>query len=316
MTNHLPFPKPNDEYWCLVTYDNTHQLTPTELDNYYISLLPVEQRIYDIIHSINSIMSFNINIASKFMDLDEIVKCKVINKSNNEPNQELICAAVVGFSTFIRFPAGVINYHSINESLFQVSGIEFMMNKGSYPIEYIDEFFQKVDKSGKTCLFNTVRSSGNIQSCLVLSNSSIYYRSENENIDENTNNSWRISVCFNDHSSMNAQEIQQDNKNILCLNYGSLSKSVYLNTFMELNNIRQITLDKSRLRNDILNSFPLAFNKIPNFENIDGAPDLIYIKNIEYIQNMVVKYYLEKLDEYTNCLQKYLSDDGIKTIII
>jgi hypothetical protein len=311
MTNLLQFPKPDDDYWYLITFDDTNKLSSIDLDNYYSSLLPIEKRVYDIINSINGIISFNINFASKFIDFDEIIKSKVLKQGDQYLN-ELVCSAIVGFSTFIRFPAGVVNYHPINEPLFQVSGIEFMMNKGSFPIEYIDELFQKINNSGKTSLFKTIRSSGDIQNCLVLSNSSIFYKPET---DENFN-SWRISVSFNDQSYMNPQQIEQDNKDMLSANSALLSKSIYIKTFMQLNNISQITLDKTRFRNDIMNSFTKTYDNLPEFVNFDGFPDSTYLNNIEYIQNKVVNYYLEKLEEYTNCVKEYLLADDIKTIII
>lgn len=313
MTNLLQILKPDDDYWYFITYDNTHELTSIELDNYYSSLLPIDKRVYDIINSINGIISFNINRAAKFLDLDEIIKSKVVKCQEDDYVNELVCSAVVGFSTFIRFPAGVVNYHPINEPLFRVTGIEFMMNKGSFPIEYIDELFQKINNSGKTSLFKTIRSSGNIQSCLVLSNSSIFYKLDSDD----RFNSWRISVSFNDHTYMSEQQIEQDNKDMLSANSALLSKSVYIKAFMKLNNISQLTLDKTRFRNDIINSFPKSYNNsyLPEFVNLDGDPDTTYLKNIKYIQNKVVNYYLEKLDEYVNCVKINLLADGVDTII-
>ena len=323
---------PSDDYWKLITINSFDKMDSIDQDNYYYELLPRDKYIFDVINNIYGLVSFGINFSSKFINLDETVKrfVETINLDIKEhKNQEkiipenlLVCESLLGINNFVRFPAGVINYHLINKAFYLVSNIALMLTKGSFPCSLINEFNDDLNGNNKIKnMYKIVRSSGYIQNCIILENSSIFYLNTKkiDNLDNSNNekNEWRITVCFNDHKNLTDSEINEDNFNLSTKkNWGLLTKSVYLHEFLDMNNINTLTLNKEKIKNKIKNSI-ISFDKEKlKFKNLEDIYDDTLNNNFSYIQTNVINYFLEKLDLYCESVKLYLNKNNISCIII
>ena len=150
---------------------------------------------------------------------------------------------------------------------------------------------------------------------------------------------WRIQVNFNDQQHMNEKQRKNDAQILQTIQMGDFIKTLYLNDFLELNNISTLTLDISSIKNSVYQivnkESECEFrdyrcdssdeeeeeDSLDNFENIifkkkKKEPDIILNGYHEAIIENVVSYYFSRLDEYVICLKKSLEAEEITVNIV
>ena len=124
-------------------------------------------------------------------------------------------------------------------------------------------------------------------------------------------------------------------------NEGLLNKGIELGEFMSLNDINEITLNITKLKLDIINSF-MEFEysseeesdnddddetvrrilnktytkKVPVFIDENNNPDHELNENINYVHEVSKNYFLNRLDNYIACVKHSFHTHNIKYRII
>jgi hypothetical protein len=325
------FREPDDEIWNENVFCE---------DREEMSLNNKEKLVFNVIDNIYGLVSLGMNFSMKVMGHDQLVNRFCYKKDDNDlyKNSDIVGSVVCGSYSFTLFPRGMINYHKYNIVLFKLTTIALMLTKGSFPIDYIDEISNRLKDEGSSRIFNIVRTSGEIQTCTVTRRSSIVYKTSSK---KPTSKRWTIDVNFNDHPKMTPDEIEESEKGIIDGNGGLLNKGVELGEFMSLNDINEITLNITKLKLDIINSFmdmdfsqydsddsdegdkvmEKELNKTytkptPIFTNESGVVDEELNTNINYIHEVCKNYFLNRLDKYIVCVKHSLSHHNIKIRII
>jgi len=93
-----------------------------------------------------------------------------------------------------------------------------------------------------------MRSSGDIQSCIIPSNISIFW---GNNI--NKDYSSLIQVSFNEHKNLSMEERYNDDLELIKLFSGKFIKTITLKDFLELNKIYFLTINVIQLKLELNN---------------------------------------------------------------
>lgn len=326
--NDKAFIEPDDDIWNENTFcENGSDKVLDDKD----------KLVFNIIENIYGLVYLGMNFSMKMIGYDQLVN-RFSYKEDTDlyENPNIVGSVVCGSSSFTVFPRGMINYHKYNIVLFKLTTIALMLTKGSFPIDYIDEISNRLKDEGSSRIFNIVRTSGEIQTCTVTRRSSIVYKTSSM---KPNSKHWTIYLSFNDHPKMTPDEIKESEKEIINGNEGLLNKGVELGEFMSLNDINEITLNITKLKLDIINSFmDMEFSKCESDDDAEegGKIDLgktytkkapIFIdenenvdyelnKNLNYIHEVSKNYFLNRLDNYMISVKKNLSNHNIKFRII
>lgn len=301
-------------------------------DRFGTDLKIKDKLAYNVIENIYGLVYLGMNFSMKRIGHDQLVNrfCH-----NDYLNKDIVGSVVCGSSSFTVFPRGMINYHKFNNILFKLTTIALMLTRGSFPVDYIDEISERLSKKGLDRLFNVIRSNGNKQTCTVTKSSSIVYTMGSGS---RKSKYWKIDVNFNDHPKMSLDEIKESETNIMNGNEGLLNKGIELGEFMMLNDIDKITLNITKLKLDIINSFmeydysscesddevynesnkekKINVKREPVFLDENNNPDHELNKNIIYVHEVSKKYFLNRLDKYLDCLKQSFYKNNIKFRVI
>ena len=296
-----------------------------------------DKLVFKIIDNLFALVYLGMNFSMKRIGYDQLVNrfCYNMSFENDYFNKDIVGSIVVGSSSFTIFPRGMINYHKYNNILFKLSTIALMLTKGSFPIDYIDEISNRLAEKGSTRLFNIIRSNGDKQTCTVTKCSSIVYT---KGSGSRKSKYWKIDVNFNDHPKMTQEDIKKSEEGIMEGNEGLLNKCIDLGEFMSLNDINEITLNITKLKLDIINSFmevdyssEECYNddekgsrilnktytkKVPVFTDENNNPDHELNENINYVHEVSKNYFLNRLDTYIDCVKHSFHTHNIKFRII
>jgi hypothetical protein len=327
---------PNSDYWKTTTFKDFDK-SNIDYETFISKLDPIEGKILEIIENINVLVSFGVNFTSKVIGFDEVVKCFVGDVNSFDSNNEVVSLnqswnqfygkPVLGISSFVRFPGGVIEYHKSNRKLFNISTIALMLNKSSFPLCFIKEF------SDPNKLFNIKRSNGDEQMSILTKNASIFWCKSNS---QNNELDWRIQVSFSDQSLLSIDEIEDSNNNLKESGNGAFVKTIFLKDLLKLNNIDTLTFEVTKLKLSIRESdinsdyeeqFGLDYESDSETEmdtvfeinknicnssdklyiNRDKEPDIILNSYHNVIVEGVTNYFEKRLDEYMSSITKTLS---------
>lgn len=320
-----------DDYWRNITWKEYHK-TNKNFNLFVQDLEKKDEMVLSVIHGIFSSIYVSINFSSKRLGFDEIFRCytddnnkykmKDSIKSNDNYTMEsnIYSEYVSGIQSFTNYPCGMICYHKSNELLFQLCSISLMLNYRCIPNKFIKEFNNKIIKSDRNCLFNTKRSSGKIQHCIINSNTSIVYKNSKED-----DSKWIVFISFDNYDdNLSLSELEIREREILKTKIGTLTKTVELADFLDYNTITKLTFEKSKYVNSLERIFDKTFNnviddKIPVFISFDDSKENIneryYNKYFKYIHDNVKKYFLDKLDEYLISVQHSMTSQGINFVV-
>lgn len=301
------------------------------------SLSNKDKLVFNIIDNLYALVYLGMNFSMKMIGYDQLVNrfCYDMSIGNDYFNKDIVGSVVCGSSSFTVFPRGMINYHKFNNVLFKLSTIALMLTKASFPIDYIDEISNRLTERGPKRLFNIIRSNGDKQTCTVTKCSSIVYT---KGSGSHKSKYWKIDVNFNDHPKMTPEDIKKSEMLIMDGNEGILNKGVDLGEFMSLNDITEVTLNITKLKLDIINSFievdyssdssdgddekakgilnKTYTKKVPVFIDENNNPDHELNENINYVHEVSKNYFLNRLDKYISCVKHSFQAHNIKFRII
>lgn len=200
----------------------------------------------EIIEKIQSII-FSMCFTSRYVGMDMFD-----NKMYNNYDKDFKQVYIYGIQNMYDVPAGILFYHISNELLFQCTNIEFMISEFIIPFNFTNISTKNI--------YLVKRASGDIQDTCLLKNGGIFLKDD-------------ILRITNNFSSNKDEKIDPGILN-------DFQKAVYLDDFLELNNLKlEINL-------------PYFSEKVIN-------------KEIPIIQDLL-HYYNTKLKEFSSKLDKYI----------
>ena len=302
-----------------------------------------------ILDRIDEFCSITIRFSMRLMHYDQTVGLY-------SKNEKLIYQTyITGCLDFVSIPRGVLYYSLENTILTECVNIHYMIQNGLIPFKFIKELNvvnhdshnngcnnDNVDNQGnvenqetyinniiktkkKKNLFKMKRSNGKIQYCVLGSNNSIFLKSVNYTIHNESNhlslketlftnsdididyNDWRVREYFNcddnditldTSDNHNTKEQQRES---LEYNYTDSYKCIYLKEFCDLNGITKLTIDYSSMiiqknKEQTITQYDLEDCAL---NNKFGEIDLLSLEYLDSVKLGVV-------DEYNNLLKQYI----------
>ena len=219
---------------------------------------------------------------------------------------------IIGCGDLVSFPRGMILYSKENWSLAACTTINCMIQEYYIQLQFIEELSVRQSNHCKK-IYKIKRTSGKIQNCILGNNHSLFLKERNNPINFSI---WKIRVLFNDIDEVVEGAEEEDNTK-LEKNHTTYEKCIDIDEFCKLNDITQLTLNLSKLKQSIT---------IPDMDtseseatgaiyNKHGVIDTHFTENIHLSRKYVVDYYISELDTYIQNILPFIQQK-IKIVII
>lgn len=255
--------------------------------------------------------------SARMISYDQSVGLYVKSSSGDYP--ELYQLALWCRGDFTVSTRGCIVYSPENRRIANCSNLEFMMLNSMIPLRFISELNPITDEKYtteydgdfyKSRIFKVKRSSGVIHNCIIGRDGCIYRKTNSD-----TNSGWRLKVHFNSEGEYS------DDINKLERGSTNVEKTVYLEEFLEMNDIHTITVDVGTIKKCVStdgykeSDLELDENSEQAIYNGNGDVNEYYRDNREIVQKDILSRYFEQIDSYFSTIDNTFGDGIIFKIV-
>jgi hypothetical protein len=334
---------PYDDYWKQITWKK-YMDSSLDIASFCETLDKKDEQVFNVIDNMFGAILISIGSTFKRLGYDEFFTCYsrmppvenaplnyiskigvaitdiIIGDKDSSAGQDSIdedeldpCLSIGGnyirgIRNFVYIPGGLVCFHDINKALFELTDIVLMLSRSCVPNYLFKELNDRINLNSRDCLFNITRTSGKVQKCIINSDTSVKFHKSNTTGEWN----WVIYLGFDKIEDFNEVDIELGYDRLVKLKNANYTKHVFLRDFMKVNGIEQMSFERTKYIKCIDNvdtstTIPIFYKMISDVE-VD-VPELR--EHFHYIHHNVKQYFIEKLDEFLDCVKLSMEKEGI-----